>query len=77
MSVERPGPEPDDAPALDDGGGGVQPGDTPPDAGQTSGLSHPQPMPGRTVPILAFIVVGLLVLAVAAFFVARVFALFD
>ncbi|MDH6290012.1 MULTISPECIES: DUF6480 family protein [Rhodococcus] len=76
MSVERPGPEPDDAPALDDGGG-VRPGDTPPDAGQTSGLSHPQPMPGRTVPILAFIVVGLLVLAVAAFFVARVFALFD
>ncbi|EID77195.1 hypothetical protein W59_25245 [Rhodococcus opacus RKJ300 = JCM 13270] len=29
------------------------------------------------MPILAFIVVGLLVLAVAAFFVARVFALFD
>ncbi|KAF0959041.1 MULTISPECIES: DUF6480 family protein [Rhodococcus] len=76
MSVEHPGPEPEDAPALD-AGGGVQPGDTPPDAGQTSGLSHPQPMPGRTVPVLAFILIGLLILGIAAFFVARVFALFD
>ncbi|MFD0450217.1 DUF6480 family protein [Rhodococcus aetherivorans] len=56
---------------------GVQPGDTPPDAGQTSGLSHPQPNPSRVMPVFAILLIALIVLGVAAFFVARAFALFD
>lgn len=74
MPPENPGPTPDDVPDLEPGGG-VAPGDTPPDAGQTSGLSHPQPMPSRTIPIVAITSVVLLVIAMAAFFLARVFDL--
>ncbi|ATQ28118.1 hypothetical protein D092_07165 [Rhodococcus ruber Chol-4] len=76
MSNQDPGPRPEDAPGLD-AGGGVQPGDTPPDAGQTSGLSHPQPNPSRVMPVFAIVLIALIVLGVAAFFVARAFALFD
>ncbi|OZM71781.1 hypothetical protein CFN78_18300 [Amycolatopsis antarctica] len=71
-----PGPEPEDAPGLEEGGS-VTPGDTPPDAGQTSGLSHPQPMPSRKFPIAALIVIGLLVLALVGFFLARTFELLS
>ncbi|WP_410665339.1 DUF6480 family protein [Amycolatopsis sp. lyj-84] len=35
--MTTPGPEPQDVPDLEPGGS-VQPGETPPDAGQTSGL---------------------------------------
>ncbi|WP_048771005.1 DUF6480 family protein [Rhodococcus ruber] len=76
MSNQDPGPRPEDAPGLD-AGGGVQPGDAPPDAGQTSGLSHPQPNPSRVMPVFAIVLIALIVLGVAAFFVARAFALFD
>ncbi|KOS53994.1 DUF6480 family protein [Rhodococcus rhodochrous] len=76
MSTQDPGPRPEDVPGLD-AGGGVQPGDTPPDAGQTSGLSHPQPNPSRVMPVFAIVLIALIVLGVAAFFVARAFALFD
>ncbi|MEZ7237054.1 DUF6480 family protein [Rhodococcus sp. GXMU-t2271] len=76
MSTQDPGPRPEDAPGLE-AGGGVQPGDTPPDAGQTSGLSHPQPNPSRVMPVFAIVLIALIVLGVAAFFVARAFALFD
>ncbi len=76
MSNQDPGPRPEDAPGLD-AGGGVQPGDSPPDAGQTSGLSHPQPNPSRVMPVFAIVLIALIVLGVAAFFVARAFALFD
>ncbi|WP_410651474.1 DUF6480 family protein [Amycolatopsis sp. cmx-4-54] len=44
--MTAPGPEPDDVPGLEPGGS-VSPWDVPPDAGQTSGLSHPQPIPSR------------------------------
>ncbi|MDT8914510.1 DUF6480 family protein [Amycolatopsis sp. PS_44_ISF1] len=74
--MSSPGPEPDEAPGLE-AGGSVQPGDTPPDAGQTSGLSHPQPIPSRTIPIAALVIIGVIVIAVAAFFVARAFDLFG
>ncbi len=73
--MTAPGPEPDDVPGLEPGGS-VTPGDTPPDAGQTSGLSHPQPMPSRVVPVIALVVIGVLVLGVAVFFLLRAFDLF-
>jgi hypothetical protein len=73
--VTTPGPEPKDVPGLE-AGGSVTPGDTPPDAGQTSGLSHPQPMPSKTMPVVALVIIGIIVLGVAAFFVLRAFDLF-
>ncbi|MBJ8339910.1 hypothetical protein JGU71_13520 [Antrihabitans sp. YC3-6] len=75
MASPDSGPTPDDSPGLE-AGGGVTPGDTPPDAGQTSGLSHPQPMPSRTGPIIALVLVAFFTLAFAVFLAARVFALF-
>ncbi|MFI6306693.1 DUF6480 family protein [Amycolatopsis thailandensis] len=68
--MTTPGPEPEDAPGLEPGGS-VRPGDTPPDAGQTSGLSHPQPIPSRKPAVIALIVIGILVVGVAGFFVLR------
>ncbi len=52
-------------------GGSVPPGDTPPDAGQTSGLSHPQPIPSRKPAVVTLIVIAILVVGVAGFFVLR------
>ena len=74
--MTAPGPEPQDVPGLEPGGS-VTPGDTPPDAGQTSGLSHPQPMPSRTVPIVALVIIGVMVIGIAAFFVLRAIDLFN
>ncbi|WP_037309098.1 DUF6480 family protein [Amycolatopsis orientalis] len=65
-----PGPEPEDVPGLETGGS-VPPGDTPPDAGQTSGLSHPQPIPSRGPSIITLIAIGILVVGVAGFFILR------
>lgn len=70
MGTDDPDLAPEDSPGLD-AHGSVQPGDTPPDSAQTSGLSHPQPMPGRGVPIVAIVVVLIMVGAVAVFFVVR------
>jgi hypothetical protein len=69
MTNGNPNPAPDQVPDLEYGS--VQPGDTPPDAGQTSGLSHPQPMPGRTGAVIALIAVVLLTVSIVAFLVAR------
>ncbi|MFC6093462.1 DUF6480 family protein [Saccharothrix sp. BKS2] len=66
-----PDPDPARTPGLEPGGG-VAPGDTPPDAGQTSGLSHPQPMPSRRGPIITLVLVVVLTLLVLAFIVAEV-----
>ncbi|WP_410599766.1 DUF6480 family protein [Amycolatopsis sp. lyj-90] len=68
--MTTPGPEPQDVPGLEPGGS-VQPGDTPPDAGQTSGLSHPQPIPSRLPAIITIVVIGVVVLGVAGFFLVR------
>jgi hypothetical protein len=65
-SVNAPGLEP---------GGGVTPGDTPPDTGQTAGLSHPQPIPSRVGPVVALTAVAITVLAIVCFFLARVLSL--
>jgi len=74
--MTAPGPEPDEVPGLERGGS-VTPGDTPPDAGQTSGLSHPQPMPSKKGPVLALVVIGIIVLGMAAFFVLRAIDYLD
>ncbi|MDQ7810915.1 DUF6480 family protein [Amycolatopsis sp. A133] len=74
--MTAPGPEPDDVPGLEPGGS-VTPGDTSPDAGQTSGLSHPQPMPSRKGPVLALVVIGIMVAGMAAFFLLRAFDFLD
>ncbi|WP_409494592.1 DUF6480 family protein [Amycolatopsis sp. cmx-11-12] len=73
--MTKPGPEPQDVPGLEPGGS-VTPGDTPPDAGQTSGLSHPQPIPSRLPGMITIIVIGVLVVGAAGFFILRAFDLF-
>ncbi|GAB3734372.1 DUF6480 family protein [Amycolatopsis oliviviridis] len=73
--MTAPGPEPQDSPGLEPGGS-VSPGDTPPDAGQTSGLSHPQPIPSRKPAVITLIVIGIVVVGVAGFFVLRALDLF-
>ena len=75
IAMTAPGPEPEDAPGLE-AGGSVTPGDTPPDAGQTSGLSHPQPMPSRAGLIITLIVIGFVVVGIAGFFIVRALELF-
>ncbi|MCG8928074.1 DUF6480 family protein [Lentzea sp. CC55] len=71
---------PDPDPALTPGlerGGGVAPGDTPPDSGQTSGLSHPQPMPSRKAPIVTLVAIVIVTLLTLAFMVASVMGWFN
>lgn len=80
---DSPGANPDTTPGLEPGGG-VQPGDTPPSADSMSGAAGDarrgdQPNMGpvsgnRTPMIFALSILALLVLAVAAFTVASLFA---
>ncbi|MFE9747671.1 DUF6480 family protein [Saccharothrix saharensis] len=71
MTATPPDPDPARTPGLEPGGG-VAPGETPPDSGQTSGLSHPQPMPSRRGPIITLVAVLLITLLTVAFVVAQV-----
>lgn len=64
MTATPPDPDPRRTPDLEPGGG-VPPGSTPPDSAQTSGLSHPQPMPSKAMPVLWLVLTGVLVLMVA------------
>ncbi|HET6710817.1 DUF6480 family protein, partial [Amycolatopsis sp.] len=64
-----PDPDPRRTPDLE-AGGGVPPGSTPPDSAQTSGLSHPQPMPSKAMPVLWLVLTGVLVLMVAGLVIA-------
>ncbi|GHG08756.1 MULTISPECIES: DUF6480 family protein [Amycolatopsis] len=72
MTAEPPDPDPRRTPDLEPGGG-VPPGSTPPDSGQTSGLSHPQPMPSKAMPVLWLVLTGVLVLMVAGLVVSLAF----
>lgn len=63
MTATPPDPEPDASP-------GVEPGATPPESGQTSGLSHPQPIPSKRVPVVAIALAALGTLLVAALLIA-------
>ena len=74
--MTTPEPEPATTPGLEPGGG-VDPGDTPPDAGQTSGavgtegMANVGPVSGNRTPmIIALVALGIVVLMVAAFTVA-------
>ncbi|MCE6996796.1 DUF6480 family protein [Saccharothrix sp. S26] len=71
MTATPPDPDPARTPGLEPGGG-VAPGETPPDSGQTSGLSHPQPMPSRRGPIITLVAVLLITALTVAFVVAQV-----
>lgn len=71
MTATPPDPDPARTPGLEPGGG-VAPGETPPEAGQTSGLSHPQPMPSRRGPIITLVAVLVVTLLTLAFVVAQV-----
>ncbi|NUT48164.1 MAG: hypothetical protein HOV94_12770 [Saccharothrix sp.] len=71
MTATPPDPDPARTPGLEPGGG-VSPGETPPDSGQTSGLSHPQPMPSRRGPVLTLVIVLIVTVLALAFIVAQV-----
>ncbi|MBB5800677.1 hypothetical protein F4560_000445 [Saccharothrix ecbatanensis] len=71
MTATPPDPDPARTPGLEPGGG-VAPGETPPDSGQTSGLSHPQPMPTRRGPIVTLVVVLIVTALAVAFIVSQV-----
>ncbi len=74
MTAIPPDPDPAKTPGLEPGGG-VEPGSTPPDSAQTSGLSEPEPPPRRrfTPTVIASLValaVFLLLFVVTAVFLA-------
>ncbi|MBT2274436.1 DUF6480 family protein [Rhodococcus qingshengii] len=74
MTALPPEPDPANTPDLEPGGG-VSPGSTPPDAGQTSGLSAPEPAAVKHFPVsgvIALIAVVILVIVFAAVAVALV-----
>ncbi|MBB5960261.1 hypothetical protein FHS29_006884 [Saccharothrix tamanrassetensis] len=71
MTATPPDPDPAQTPGLEPGGG-VAPGDTPPDSGQTSGVSPDQPIPPRSRNIVALVIVTILTLMVLGFVVAQI-----
>ncbi|MBM7810143.1 DUF6480 family protein [Saccharothrix algeriensis] len=71
MTAIPPDPDPAQTPGLEPGGG-VAPGDTPPDSGQTAGLSHDPPIPPRSRNIVALVLVTILVVLALGFVVAQI-----
>ncbi|GHF75777.1 hypothetical protein FHX82_002449 [Amycolatopsis bartoniae] len=66
----NPDPDPDNTPGLEPGGG-VQPGDTPPDSGSTTlGLSNREPHQPRSVPWITIVIAVILALLIAALVVS-------
>ncbi|PXY25972.1 hypothetical protein DI005_00920 [Prauserella sp. PE36] len=69
MTTPPPDPDPARTPGLEEGGG-VRPGDTPPESGQTSGLSHREPRQSKGMSIAWLVVVVASIVLVAGFFIA-------
>jgi hypothetical protein len=75
MTATPPDPDPQRTPGLEPGGG-VRPGDTPPDSGQTSGLSHHEPNPpSRTTTRVIVGLILLMALLVGAMLLTKAFLL--
>ena len=75
MTTTPPDPDPDRTPGLEPGGG-VRPGDTPPESGQTSGLSHREPTPPKaTTGRIVIALIGVFVVLVAAMLLTQAFLL--
>ncbi|MEV0360858.1 DUF6480 family protein [Nocardia sp. NPDC050697] len=64
-------PDPARVPDLEPGGG-VRPGDTPPDTPQTSGLSAPEPATRHRFPVIGIVAIVAAVLLVVIFLIAAV-----
>jgi hypothetical protein len=77
MTALPPDPDPAETPGLEPGGG-VEPGDTPPDSGETSGLSAAQPparrkyTPATVAGIAAVVLFALLFVVVAVLLLAHI-----
>jgi len=75
MTATPPDPDPQRTPGLEPGGG-VRPGDTPPESGQTSGLSHREPTPPKaTTGRIVIALIMVLVVLVAAMLLTQAFLL--
>jgi hypothetical protein len=64
-----PDPDPERTPGLEPGGG-VAPGDTPPESAQLPPPPDP-PIPSRARPVIALTLIAVVVLLVAGFLVAQ------
>jgi hypothetical protein len=77
MTANLPNPDPADVPNLAPGGG-VDPGDTPPDSGQTSATANKDPKVGKRMTptaVITIIAVGVIVLifvAVAVVYIGNI-----
>lgn len=75
MTATPPDPDPNRTPGLEPGGG-VRPGDTPPESGQTSGLSHNEPEPPKVTTVRVILALILLItVLVAAMVLTQAFLL--
>ncbi|MGW5050036.1 DUF6480 family protein [Actinokineospora sp. NPDC004072] len=71
MTALPPDPDPDRTPGLEPGGG-VQPGDTPPDSGSTTqGLSKPETYRSRAGGVITLVLVVIITLMVVGLLVAQ------
>lgn len=66
MTATPPDPDPADTPDLT-AGGGIEPGSTPPESAQTSGLSAPEPRTRHHFPVTGWATLAAVVAIVAIF----------